>query len=113
YRGLLNVEAGIERKDIEKTEAIVLHQLKEIQDGLFTDRELYLTKELLKSELLQIADSPLSMIESDYSLSLIDQNKLSVDEWIKKIDNVNRSDVAQLARLIDLKAIFKLIGENS
>lgn len=113
YRGLLSVEAGIDYKDVEKTQTIILEQLKEIRNGHFTEHELFQTKELLKSELYQIADSPHSMIESHYSLSLIEQEALSTHDWIERIDRVKREEVAQLAQLVELEAIFKLIGESS
>ena len=112
YRGLLSVEAGIEYKDLERTKNIIINQLVEIRKGNFTDHELFQTKELLKSELLQIADSPHSMIESDYSLRMIGMEVLSVDEWINRIDQVQGEEIARLAGMIDLASIFELIGEN-
>ncbi|SFB82826.1 Predicted Zn-dependent peptidase [Alkalibacterium subtropicum] len=113
FRGLLSVEAGIDYKDIKKTQSLIIQKLQEIQEGHFTDDELFQTKELLKSELHQIDDSPHAMIENRYSLSLIEQNDLTIDDWIERIDGVKREEVALLAQLINLKAIFKLIGENN
>lgn len=113
FRGLLSVEAGIEFKDMEKTQTIILQQLKEMREGRFTDYELFQTKELLKSELHQIDDSPHAMIENRYSLSLIGKGDLTIKDWIRRIDSVEREDVSHLAESINLEAIFNLIGENN
>lgn len=113
YRGKLTVSAGIESKEIDNTHDIILEQLNEIIEGRFTDKEVQQTKEILKSELVQLDDSPYSMIEKDYTLSLIGRDKLSVNEWIDKIDEVTNKDIIDLARLIKHKATFILIGENN
>lgn len=113
YRGLLTVDVGIDYKDIEETKTIILQQLSEIQNGGITDSELFQTKELLKSELYQIGDSPHTMIESRFSVFLIEKEELSISEWIDRIDSVGKKDVAQLAGMLRLEAIFELIGESN
>ncbi|MDZ7834305.1 MAG: insulinase family protein [Alkalibacterium sp.] len=68
YRGMLTVEAGIESKDVRKVTDLVRKELKKIIEGAFTEEDILQTKEILKSEICQFADSPYSMIEKDYSM---------------------------------------------
>ncbi|MFO8069463.1 MAG: pitrilysin family protein [Alkalibacterium sp.] len=112
YRGLLSIYAGIESEEVANTQSIILKQLEEMKNGSFSEKEVELTKEVIKNELFQIDDTSYSMVERAYSLALIGQEHLSLDEWVDKLDSVSKEEIIDLARLIELKATYILIGEN-
>ncbi|WP_423189752.1 EF-P 5-aminopentanol modification-associated protein YfmF [Alkalibacterium sp. f15] len=113
YRGLLFIYAGIESEEVDNVQSIILDQLEEIKNGLFSENEIEQTKEVIKNELFQIDDTPYSMVERAFSLELIGREHLSLNEWIEKLDSVSREEIIDLAGLIDLKATYILIGENN
>lgn len=112
YRGMLLVYAGVERKEVERVYGLIINQLKKMCEGDFTEKELEQTKQILKNEIIQLEDTPYSMIEKTYNFSLIGQNELTLEQWIDKINQVSSKEVIELAQQISHRATFILIGEN-
>lgn len=112
YRGMILVHAGVDSENAQHTSDLVLNQLEAIRAGKFTDQEVERTKEVLKNEIIQIDDTPYSMIERAYSLALIGRSDISLNDWVEKLEAVSKNDIIDLARMIDLKATFTLIGEG-
>lgn len=112
FRGTMSVQTGIEAQKIGQVEEIIGLQLKELQNGQFSEADLNQTKEMLKNQLLQSEDNPGAVIERIYASQLAAGKIISIDESLAKIEAVTKEQVQQVAGRIKLKATFFLTKET-
>ncbi len=110
YTGLLNVYAGIDKKNRNKTLQLINKQFSDIKMGRFSEALLKQTKKMLKVNLKLSCDSPRVIIEREYNRQYIVNNQ-TVDSIIDNIDNVNKADILKLTRKIKLQALYFLEGK--
>lgn len=111
FNGVLYVQSGIESTKAIKVEKLVAEQLNSIQEGAFSEDVIFQTKALLKNALIQSEDHAESLIEKYYSFNLIDKPMISLVEWADRIDAVSKQDIIDVAKTVELKAVFLLSGE--
>ncbi len=110
YTGLLNVYAGIDKKNRNKTLQLINKQFSDIKMGRFSEALLKQTKKMLKVNLKLSCDSPKVIIEREYNRQYIVNNQ-TVDSIIDNIDNVSKADILKLTRKIKLQALYFLEGK--
>ncbi len=110
YTGLLNVYAGIDKKNRNKTLQLINKQFSDIKMGRFSEALLKQTKKMLKVNLKLSCDSPRVIIEREYNRQYIVNNQ-TVDSIIDNIDNVSKADILKLTRKIKLQALYFLEGK--
>lgn len=110
YTGLLNVYAGIDKKNRNKTLQLINKQFSDIKMGRFSEALLKQTKKMLKVNLKLSCDSPRVIIEREYNRQYIVNNQ-TIDNIIDNIDNVSKADILKLTRKIKLQALYFLEGK--
>lgn len=108
----LFVEAGIERENRNLVLKLINQQLKEIQAGHFSNHELIQTTLLLKNIFQQGLDSQRVLIERQY-LSMKLPQLLPNNQWLDAFEAVTKEDVIQIARQIELQAVYFLEGTDN
>lgn len=109
-RGNMTVSTGIDMTQKEKTEAIVLQQLKDMQVGEFSKELVKQTKDMLINQFKQNDDSQSRSLAKVYQNRLLTGRDVSDAEWIAGVESVTKEEVVQVAQLMDLKAIYFLRG---
>ena len=110
FTGLLNVYAGIDKKNRNRAMQLINKQFSTIKVGRFSEALLKQTKKMLQVNLRLAGDSPKVLIERSYNGQYL-KNHYSVDDMIDNIDNVSKADVMQLTRKIKLQALYFLEGK--
>ncbi|OJG83731.1 peptidase M16 inactive domain-containing protein [Enterococcus ratti] len=110
FRGVLNVQTGIDGRKRNQVLHLIHEQLESLQNGEVTELELAQTKAMLRNQYLLSLDAPQAAIETAYLNSWLPTTKLTDEEWLKRIDKVTVEEVQQVARKIKLQAIFFLDG---
>ena len=110
YTGLLNVYAGIDKKNRNRAMQLINRQFSTIRTGRFSEALLKQTKKMLQVNLKLAGDSPKVLIERSYNGQYL-KNHYSVDDMIDNIDKVNKADVMQLTKNIKLQALYFLEGK--
>ncbi|MDN6626472.1 MAG: insulinase family protein, partial [Pisciglobus halotolerans] len=110
FRGMMVVQTGIDSKEVDKVRDIIAEQLDEMQKGNFSDVAFLQTKSMLKNQLIQSEDNPGGVIERIYSGQLVSENEITLEEWLKGIEETTREEVIAVAKQIELKGIFFLSG---
>lgn len=111
HYGLLFVVSGIEAKNEEKALNLIKEQLAVMQAGDITDLELDQTKAMLTNQLKESLDSARGQIE------IFDQYKdlpeeFSVEAWATKWQAVTKADVVEMAKQVQLEAVYFLSGKE-
>lgn len=110
FTGLLNVYAGIDKKNRNRATQLINRQFSTIRTGRFSEALLKQTKKMLQVNLKLAGDSPKVLIERSYNGQYL-KNHYSVDDMIDNIDKVNKADVMQLTKNIKLQALYFLEGK--
>lgn len=110
FTGLLNVYAGIDKKNRNRAMQLINRQFSTIRTGRFSEALLKQTKKMLQVNLKLAGDSSKVLIERSYNGQYL-KNHYSVDDMIDNIDKVNKADVMQLTKNIKLQALYFLEGK--
>lgn len=110
FTGLLNVYAGIDKKNRNRAMQLINRQFSTIRTGRFSEALLKQTKKMLQVNLKLAGDSPKVLIERSYNGQYL-KNHYSVDDMIDNIDKVNKADLMQLTKNIKLQALYFLEGK--
>lgn len=110
YRGMMLVQAGIERENKEFVIQLVQKQLHDLQMGDFDDVAFEQTKAMLMNQYLSGFDQPRAMVERGSRELRFRGLDLSEKAYIQRLEAVTREDVMQVARRVQLQSIYFLEG---
>jgi len=111
FKGLLIVNAGIEFKNFEKAYNESLVQLEEIKNGNISDLEFDSSINSLINGYTSLYDDQRSM-QQFYLNESIAGTKETIDEKIAKIKAVTKSQVAEIAKKLELDTVYFLDGKE-
>ena len=105
------IKCGIEIENYEKAIEIIKEQLKEMEDGKFTDEDIENAKNIIISTVDGIPDSQDSEI-SYYLGQELTRQFVSLHEYIEKIKNVKKEDVELISKKIKINTIYFLKNDK-
>ena len=111
FSGLMRIYAGIDRANRTKTIALINRQILDLKRGHFTDEELEQTKNMLKNSILLAQDRQNTLIERAYMSSVLGKKFLSLEAWLKALENVSKADLIETAQQLKLQAIYFMEGK--
>lgn len=111
FSGLMRIYAGIDRANRTKTIALINRQILDLKRGHFTDEELEQTKNMLKNSILLAQDRQNTLIERAYMSSVLGKKFLSLEAWLKAVENVSKADLIEAAQQLKLQAIYFMEGK--
>ncbi len=112
YTDLLQVYAGIDRHQREKTLRMINREWHYLKSGRFSSQLLRQSKQLLLNNYALAEDSPKTLIERRYNKLYLGQQDQNPSTWAEKISRVTKVDIMQLARNIHLQALYYLEGDK-
>ena len=112
YTDLLQVYAGIDRHQREKTLRMINREWHYLKSGRFSSQLLRQSKQLLLNNYALAEDSPKTLIERRYNKLYLGQQDQNPSTWAEKISRVTKADIMQLARNIHLQALYYLEGDK-
>lgn len=110
-KGAMFIYAGVEPSDYQKALDITLQQIEDLKNGKFDEELLENTKNALVNDLLEMNDSPSSLLAADFS-SLLYGEVHEVEKKIERILKVSYEDIMKAANKIKLDTVFFLTNEE-
>ncbi|ERJ76524.1 EF-P 5-aminopentanol modification-associated protein YfmF [Streptococcus sobrinus] len=110
YTVLLQVYAGIDKRQREKTLRMINQEWHNLKAGRYSSHLLQQTKQHLLNDYYLAQDSPKILIERAYNQKYLAKNDENLPKWPDRIAAVNKADIMQLARKIHLQALYYLEG---
>jgi predicted Zn-dependent peptidase len=104
------IKAGLDLKAKDKAVSLIKEELKNIEEGNFSDDDIAKAVIAYKNSLIQILDSPSSIVGLYENHEYLKTDLR--DERMTKIEKVTKDDVINLAKKIKLDTIFLLGGTN-
>lgn len=111
-KGIILVESGVEKENIEKVKEEVLKQIDAIKSNDFSDFDIKSNKLILANSLKMVSDSIAAL--GDWYISQAFNNEiLSPEEVADKIFSVSRNDIVSSSKNILLDTVYTLTGKDA
>lgn len=105
FSGHLTVQTGIDNHNFEQVLKLINQQVKDIQDGIFTDERLESVKKSLVNQVRLAKDSLTQQLERQLIHNLLD---FPFTNTVTDIENINKKQIIEVAQKMKLQAIFLL-----
>ena len=103
------IRAGIEIENYEKAIKVIKEQIEDMKNGNFTDVDIQNAKKYIISSIDSIQEEQDTEITYYLGQELSDQF-LTPEEYRKKIENVSKEEIVEIAKNVSLNTIFFLRG---
>ena len=101
------IKCGIDIPNYEKALEIIKEQLKQMENGDFTEEDIVNAKTIIKASVGSIPESQDSEITYYFSQELSDEF-ISTEEYVKKINEVNKQQIVDIAKKIQINTVYFL-----
>ena len=112
YKNNIFIKCGIEIKNYEKALEIIKKQLVDMKNGEFSNEDLENAKKSIVSTIKSIDDEQDTEITYFFGQELTN-DKISLEDYINKIENVTKEDVIEIGNLITINTIYFLKNIDS
>ncbi|MDR3178926.1 MAG: insulinase family protein [Oscillospiraceae bacterium] len=110
-KGIMVVQSGIKRENIDKTKEEVLKQFEKMKNGEFTEEDINTAKLNLKGSLFSIYDS-INRINDFFLVQSLQEKKYSPETFFLELKKVNKSQIIGAAKVVTLDTIYTLVPES-
>lgn len=107
HKGLLTIQSGIEIENYEKAVDIIQRQLDAMRGSNISELELNQTKAMIINQLREIQDAAHEMIMFDFNAVLSGRERTTA-ELIQAIESLQAADIKQVAEGVALDTIYFL-----
>ncbi|MDY3792377.1 MAG: insulinase family protein [Oscillospiraceae bacterium] len=110
-KGVLYIDSGIEKDNIEPAKAEIMKQVEMAANGEFTDELLQKTKLLLTCALKSVFDSPKAAADW-VSDGYLDDDIFTPEEAAERINAVTREQICAYGKSLRLDTVYILTGKE-
>lgn len=107
HKSNIFVNCGIEIGNYDKALELIRKQIDDMKKGDFSEKDIEDAKVGIIANVKTIPDEQDTEVSYYFSQEL-SQNKTSVDEYIDKINNVNREDIINIAKKVTINTVYFL-----
>lgn len=111
FKGIMMVDCGVEKHNIEKARKEILAQLDNMKNGDITAEEISNAVLSIKNVLNTVYDSD-SAIESWFMGQILSGTNVSPKDEVLKLDSVTKEDVVKCANMLSLDCVYVLTGSD-
>ena len=108
-KGIMLVESGVERDNIEKAKTAILAEIKAMQNGDITDEEIESAKMSMANSFVSACDT-VGGINSYYLSQMLDGTVYTPSQAVDKVNSVTKEDVIRCANNLTLDTVYTLTG---
>ena len=101
------ISTGIEVSKYNKAVEVIKNQLKDIEDGNITEKEMKDAKQFINAGLNLINESSENMIEYRFDKDLYNE-EIDIEKYRKKIEEIKKEDIVKVAQQIKIDTIYFL-----
>lgn len=111
FKNNIFINCGIEIKNYDKAVEIIKKQLEEMKNGNFLDEEIEEAKQGIIASIKSIEDEQDSEVMYNFGQEL-SEVKYSIEDYIKKVQDVDKQKILNVANKVQINTIYFLKGEG-
>ena len=101
------ISTGIEVSKYNKAIEVIKNQLKDMEDGNITEKEMKDAKQFINAGLNLINESSENMIEYRFDKDLYNE-EIDIEKYRKEIEEIKKEDIVKVAQQIKIDTIYFL-----
>lgn len=101
------ISTGIEVSKYNKAVEVIKKQLKDMQEGNITEKEIKDAKQFINAGLNLINESSENMIEYTFDKELYNE-EMDIEKYRKSIEKITKEDIVEIAKQINIDTIYFL-----
>ena len=101
------ISTGIEVSKYNKAVEVIKNQLKDMEDGNITEKEMKDAKQFINAGLNLINESSENMIEYRFDKDLYNE-EIDIEKYRKEIEEIKKEDIVEVAKQIKIDTIYFL-----
>jgi len=105
YKSILLIDSGIEFEDFERTVEITKKQIDDLKNGIFTEKDMEVSIQSLKTSTESIKDSIFLIAEFFFS-QLLSKDKRTLEQIIEDFRQVKKEEVIEAAKSLSIDTIY-------
>lgn len=106
-KGIMTIESGVEKENIEKAQKAILKELDDIAKGNITDFEIESTKLSMCNDFVAVGDNEFGM-EVWYLSQVLCGEFESIEDACKKVQAVTKEEIMEMASKLKLDTVYVL-----
>lgn len=111
YKGIVYIESGVEKENIEKAKAAIFEQLENMKNGSITDEEIESAKLSVSNSYLSSVDTS-SGTQSWYVSQILKGTQRTPQEEADLISAVTKEQIVSAANKLTLDTVYVLTGND-
>ena len=111
HKSNIIVNCGIEISNFQKAVDIIKAQIEDMKNGKFSEEDIKNIKKGITSSIIAMDDEQDSLIVYFFGQELSGE-EISLDQYIEKVENVNKEQIENIAKKIKLNTIYFLKGRD-
>lgn len=112
FKGVITVDSGVEKANIEKAKAEIIRQFELMQNGEFDEKEINEARLAVINSLRSVNDSASGLV-SWYMSQIFLGTELSPEDEIALLEKVTKEDIVAAAKSFKLDTVYVLKGKES
>lgn len=101
------ISTGIEVSKYNKAVEVIKNQLKDMEDGNITEKEMKDAKQFINAGLNLINESSENMIEYRFDKDLYNE-EIDIEKYRKEIEEIKKEDIVKVAKQVKIDTIYFL-----
>lgn len=106
-KGIMTIESGVEKENIDKAQKAILKELDDIAKGNITDFEIESTKLSMCNDFVAVGDNEFGM-EVWYLSQVLCGEFESIEDACKKVQAVTKEEIMEMASKLKLDTVYVL-----
>lgn len=107
HKSNIFINCGIDIENYDKALKLIREQIEDMKKGEFTEEDITKVKKGIIDTIKTIKDEQDTQITYYFSQELCKEN-VSIDEYIKKIENITKSNIVDIANKVSINTIYFL-----
>lgn len=107
HKGNIIINCGIDIENYEKALDLIRIQIQDMQNGEFSDEDIKNVKTGIVDTIKTIKDEQDTQISYYFSQELCNEN-VTIDDYIKKVENVTKENIINIANKVSINTIYFL-----
>ncbi len=107
FKSIIFINSGIEISNYDKALEVIRKQIEEMKDGNFTEEDIQNSKKGIIAAIKTFDDEQDTKITYYFGQELSGTN-VSEEEYINKIENINKKDIVNIANKVQINTIYFL-----
>jgi len=107
HKNNIFINCGIEISNYEKALQLIRKQLEDIKNGDFTEEDIENSKRVIVATIRTIDDEQDTGISYYFGQELA-ETKVSIEEYIEKVNNVQKENIINIANKVSINTVYFL-----